>query len=85
MTRAEVYTAIGFVILITIIYILLRKLIVWIIEDDQKWHKKKDHLGSSKDVLNERKSWALWRLTEGYIILLAVIIIFSLIKAGIVY
>ena len=80
----EVFVAIGCTILITVIYILLRKFVIWTIDDDQKWNKKKGHLGSSEEALKNRKSWARWRLTEGYVVCLAAILIISLIKAGVI-
>ncbi len=84
MTQAEVLIAVGCSIFITVIYILLRKFVVWAIDDEQKWHNKKGHLGDSKDGLKDRKNWALWELTAGYLVILAAILIFSLIKAGVI-
>ena len=40
MNYKELFTAIGLIIAISIIYILIRKFIFWTVKDDQKFRKK---------------------------------------------
>ena len=69
----------GLVVLVTIVYILLNKLIVWALRDDAQWHKKQGHLGHSKKEMENKKKWACDRLKAGYILFLVILALFLII------
>ena len=48
---------IGLIVVITIVYFGLRKFIVWALQDENKWHRERGHLGMSKDEIKNKKSW----------------------------
>lgn len=69
----DVLLVIGLMIGITVLYVLLRKFIAWTLEDDNQYHKKRGHLGYSKEEIQNRKKIAYDRLTCGYLLFMAVL------------
>lgn len=75
MDYKDLLITIGLMILITILYIVLKKFISWAIDDDDKWHKKHGHVGLKKDTLNANKKIAYDRLQEGYLLIMALLLL----------
>ena len=65
---------IGLIIVLTIAYFGLRKFISWALNNDNKWYREHGCLGMSKDELENRKKWAHLELTNGYLLLVGVLI-----------
>lgn len=76
MNYTELLIAIGLLVLVTVFYIILRKFIARAIDDDNQWHKKHGHLGLHKDTLSTDKKLAYDRLTEGYLLVMGVIVLY---------
>jgi len=75
MDWSELLITIGLIFIATVLYFLLRKFISWAIEDDNDFYKKKGG-GLSKDTLKVNKQIAWDRLTEGYVVVLFVLILY---------
>lgn len=76
MDYIELIITIGLLILVTGLYIILRKFIAWAIDDDNQWHKKRGNLGLGKDTLNTNKELAYYRLTAGYLMVMGVLVLY---------
>ena len=70
MNYADLLITVVIMVVVTILYLCLRKFIVWAIEHDDKWHKKRGKLGLSRETLKLTKKSALWKLTEGYLLIM---------------
>jgi hypothetical protein len=71
----DFFLIIGLMIVTTIIYFLVRRLIAWAMEDDNKWHKKRGHLGFSKEEIRNKKKLAYDKLTYGYFLFMSVLVL----------
>lgn len=76
MNYKELFIALGLLILITAIYIALRKFIVWTIQDDDKWHKKQGHVGLTKGTLKVKRKLAFDKLTGGYLLAMGLVVLY---------
>lgn len=65
---------IGLIVVITIVYFGLRKFIAWALQDENKWHKGRGHIGMSKDEIKNKKKLAYDKLTSGYLLFMGVLI-----------
>ena len=78
MDWTELLLIIGLIIIVTIVYFILRKFISWAIEDNNNFYKKRGHCVSSKETLKVDKKLAYDRLTEGYLILLFLLVLYMI-------
>ena len=76
MDYKELFITFGLMIVITVIYIFLRKFIHWTIKDDQKFRKKNGNLGLDKEGQKLMIDMPLFKLTCGYILLMALLSIY---------
>lgn len=76
MNYSELFIAIGLILVVTIGYVLIRKFVSWYIEDENKWNRKHGYVGLSKDTRNVNRKIAFDRITEGYLLLLGVLVLY---------
>ena len=76
MRYLEFVVTISLIVIVTVVYFLLRKFIVWTIEDDNKFYIKNGRMGASKKELKVRKEQALLKLSGGYALILALLIVY---------
>ncbi len=76
MNYKELFITIGLMFSITIIYILLRKIIYWAIEDHDKFCKKKHYCGMDKGDKKAFSDIPIFKLTCGYILFIVLLIIY---------
>lgn len=76
MDYSEFIITIGLLIFVTLLYAILRKFIAWAINDNNQWHKKRGNLGLNKNTLNTKKKLAYDRLTEGYLIVVGLLVLY---------
>jgi len=70
----DILLIVGLMIVITMAYFLARRFIAWALEDDNKWHKKRGHLGFSKKEIKNKKKLAYDKLTYGYFLFMSVLL-----------
>ncbi len=78
MNYKELVITISLMIAISIIYILIRKFIIWTIEDNQKFRKKNGCLGLDKEGRKLMADIPMFKLTCGYILFMVLLIIYVL-------
>ena len=76
MNYKELFITIGLMIVISIIYILIRKFIVWTAKDNQKFRTKKGCLGLDKEGQKLMIDMPMFKLTCGYILFMILLAIY---------
>jgi len=76
MNYKELFLAIALILLITVIYIVIRKFVAWAIEEDNNWHRKQGHSGLSKDSRKVNKKFIYDRLLAGYLLVLGLLTLY---------
>ena len=78
MNYKELFIAIGLMIIISIIYILIKKFIIWTVKDNQKFRKKNKCLGLDKEGQKLASDIPIFKLTCGYILFMVMLTIYIL-------
>lgn len=76
MNYKELFIAIAIMIVLTLIYFLLRKFIFWVIDDHDKFYKKKGKFGFNKEDRKNISDIPVFKLTFCYILLMVLLIIY---------
>ena len=76
MNYTDLFIVIGVAFLVTLLYIVFRKFIRWAIEDNNKFYTKNGCSGASKKGLERDKKWAVGKLTQGYALIMILLIIY---------
>ena len=76
MDYKELFLAIGIMLLVTGLYIAVRKLIAWAIEDNARWRKKNGSLGLSKGARDVNKKHTYFKATCGYVLMMALLALY---------
>ena len=76
MDWLELILTIGLIVFVTILYFVLRKFISWAIDDNNNFYKKRGHRVSSKETLKCDKQIAYDKLTQGYLLVLFVLVLY---------
>lgn len=76
MNYIELLITVGVAFLVTVLYIAFRKFIKWAIEDDNKFYTRNGGLGSSKKSREIDKRLSIDKLTEGYALIMLLLVIY---------
>ena len=76
MDYKQLFVTIGIILIVTVLYLVFRKFISWAIDDDVRYHKKKGHLGPTKEGTKNRKQLAYDKLTGGYALVIFVLVLY---------
>lgn len=76
MDYIELLITVSVAFLVTVLYIVFRKFIKWAVEDDNKFYTRNGCLGSSKKSREIDKKLSIDKLTEGYALIMLLLVIY---------
>jgi len=76
MDYKELFIAIGLMVVVTIIYLLIRKFIHWTIEDSDKFHKRNGRFGYDKEDKKAISDMPMFKLNSVYILIMLLLILY---------
>lgn len=76
MDYKELFLVVGIMLVVTGLYIVVRKFIAWAIEDNERWRKKHGCLGLSKDARQVNKKYAYYKVTGGYLLIMILLVLY---------